>query len=46
MRRAAAEKGMPELESTNLKVAFLTHLHSDHTAGFRVYSSLKWFRFL
>ena len=34
VRRAAAEKGMPELESTNLKVAFLTHLHSDHTAGY------------
>src|SRR5207244_10688958 len=36
MRRAAAaaEKGTPELESTNLKVAFLTHLHSDHTAGY------------
>ena len=36
VRRAAgaAEKGTPELESTNLKVAFLTHLHSDHTAGY------------
>ena len=31
---AAAEKGTPELESTTLKVAFLTHLHSDHTAGY------------
>jgi len=31
---AAAEKGMPQLESTNLKIAFLTHLHSDHTAGY------------
>ena len=31
---AAAEKGTPQLESTNLKVAFLTHLHSDHTAGY------------
>jgi len=31
---AAAENGTPELESTNLKVAFLTHLHSDHTAGY------------
>jgi ribonuclease Z len=31
---AAAEKGTPELESTNLKTAFLTHLHSDHTAGY------------
>jgi len=31
---AAAEKGTLELESTNLKIAFLTHLHSDHTAGY------------
>src|SRR6266849_1160206 len=31
---AAAEKGTAQLESTNLKVAFLTHLHSDHTAGY------------
>ena len=31
---AAAEKGAPQLESTNLKIAFLTHLHSDHTAGY------------
>ena len=31
---AAAEKGTPPLESTNLKIAFLTHLHSDHTAGY------------
>ena len=34
---AAAEKGTPELESTNLKVAFLTHLHSDHTTELDVY---------
>jgi len=31
---AAAEKVTPQLESTNLKIAFLTHLHSDHTAGY------------
>lgn len=31
---AAAEKGTPQLESTNLKIAFLTHLHSDHTVGY------------
>ena len=31
---AAAEKGRPELDSTNLKIAFLTHLHSDHTTGY------------
>jgi glyoxylase-like metal-dependent hydrolase (beta-lactamase superfamily II) len=36
VRRAAtaAEKGTPQLESTNLRIAFLTHLHSDHTAGY------------
>ena len=32
--RAYLVDGTPELESTNLKVAFLTHLHSDHTAGY------------
>ncbi len=31
---AAAAQGTPQLESTNLKVAFLTHLHSDHTTGY------------
>jgi len=31
---AAAAQGTPQLESTNLKIAFLTHLHSDHTAGY------------
>ena len=31
---AAAEKGTPQLEAANLKIAFLTHLHSDHTAGY------------
>ena len=30
---AAAEKGIRGLEAKNLKTAFLTHLHSDHTAG-------------
>lgn len=37
VRRAAAaqrDKGIAELEPTNIKVAFLTHLHSDHTAGY------------
>lgn len=37
VRRAAAarlDKGIRELESTNLRVVFLTHLHSDHTAGY------------
>ena len=31
---AAAAKGTPELDARNLKIAFLTHLHSDHTAGY------------
>ncbi len=30
---AAARKGVTELNSTNLKIAFVTHLHVDHTAG-------------
>jgi ribonuclease BN (tRNA processing enzyme) len=35
VRRAAAarDKGMKALEPTNLKIAFLTHLHADHTLG-------------
>lgn len=37
VRRAAAakiDKGITELEPANLRVVFLTHLHSDHTAGY------------
>ncbi|HXG93862.1 MAG TPA: MBL fold metallo-hydrolase [Blastocatellia bacterium] len=36
VRRAAAanEKGVKGLAVENLKTAFVTHLHSDHTAGF------------
>lgn len=37
VRRAAAarmDKGIDELEPANIHVAFLTHLHSDHTAGY------------
>jgi ribonuclease BN (tRNA processing enzyme) len=30
---AAREKGIQALKPTNLKIAFLTHLHSDHTLG-------------
>ena len=35
VRRAtsALRKGVTGLDSVNLKIAFLTHLHSDHTAG-------------
>ncbi|HXN22585.1 MAG TPA: MBL fold metallo-hydrolase [Candidatus Dormibacteraeota bacterium] len=31
---AAAAQGTPALEVTKLTVAFLTHLHSDHTVGY------------
>jgi ribonuclease BN (tRNA processing enzyme) len=36
VRRAAAarNKGVKALEPTNLKIGFITHLHSDHTLGF------------
>ena len=37
VRRAKAavlERGITPLEPANLKVAFVTHLHSDHTAGY------------
>jgi ribonuclease BN (tRNA processing enzyme) len=36
VRRAAAahQKGVNALAVVNLRVAFLTHLHSDHTAGY------------
>jgi ribonuclease BN (tRNA processing enzyme) len=30
---AAITKGIPALKPENLKIAFTTHLHSDHTAG-------------
>lgn len=31
---AAAAKGYPAINPINIKVAFVTHLHSDHTAGY------------
>ncbi|MGH2436620.1 MAG: MBL fold metallo-hydrolase [bacterium] len=37
IRRAKAaviERGVSALEPTNLRVAFVTHLHSDHTVGY------------
>ncbi len=37
VRRAAAaqlDRGIAALEPSNLRVVFLTHLHSDHTAGY------------
>ncbi len=32
--QAVLERGIKALEPGNLKVAFVTHLHSDHTAGY------------
>jgi ribonuclease BN (tRNA processing enzyme) len=37
VRRAKAaviERGITALEPTNLRIAFVTHLHSDHTVGY------------
>ena len=31
---AASQKGVKGLSVVNMRVAFLTHLHSDHTAGY------------
>jgi ribonuclease BN (tRNA processing enzyme) len=31
---AARKKGVEGLEPVNLKIGFITHLHSDHTIGF------------
>src|SRR5690242_8961260 len=31
---AASKKGVRGLEPANLRIAFFTHLHSDHTLGF------------
>ena len=33
-KAAVVEKGIKALEPTNLRVAFVTHLHSDHTVGY------------
>ena len=33
-KAAAFDKGVTALEPTNLTVAFVTHLHSDHTVGY------------
>ncbi|MCZ6760148.1 MAG: MBL fold metallo-hydrolase [Gemmatimonadetes bacterium] len=30
---AAAQNGTPQLDPANLRIAFITHLHSDHTIG-------------
>jgi ribonuclease BN (tRNA processing enzyme) len=44
VRRAAAarNKGVKALEPTNLKIAFITHLHSDHTLGFADLMLTPW----
>jgi ribonuclease BN (tRNA processing enzyme) len=38
VRRAAAarQKGIAALNPTNIRHAFVTHLHSDHTVGYRI----------
>jgi ribonuclease BN (tRNA processing enzyme) len=33
-KAAVADRGIPALEPTNLRIAFVTHLHSDHTVGY------------
>jgi ribonuclease BN (tRNA processing enzyme) len=33
-KSAAADRGIAALEPTNLRVAFVTHLHTDHTVGY------------
>lgn len=33
-KAAAVDRGIRALEPTNLQVAFVTHLHSDHTVGY------------
>jgi ribonuclease BN (tRNA processing enzyme) len=33
-KSAAVDKGITALEPVNLRVAFVTHLHSDHTVGY------------
>jgi ribonuclease BN (tRNA processing enzyme) len=45
VRRAEAamfDKGIKALEPANLTVAFLTHLHSDHTVGYRDLIFTPW----
>ncbi len=33
-KAAVADRGITALEPTNLRVVFVTHLHSDHTVGY------------
>jgi ribonuclease BN (tRNA processing enzyme) len=39
---AAAAKGIPALDPSKIQVAFLTHLHSDHTAGLPDLMLIPW----
>lgn len=39
---AALKKEIPAVEPGNLKVAFVTHLHSDHTAGYSDLILMGW----
>jgi ribonuclease BN (tRNA processing enzyme) len=39
---AAASKGIPALKAPNLKIVFVTHLHSDHTIGLPDLISTPW----
>jgi ribonuclease BN (tRNA processing enzyme) len=36
------DKGIPALEPTSLRVAFVTHLHSDHTVGYPDFILTPW----
>jgi ribonuclease BN (tRNA processing enzyme) len=39
---AAAEKGIAALDPAKITVAFITHLHSDHTAGYPDLMLMPW----
>jgi len=39
---AAYQKGVKALHSSNLKTAFITHLHSDHTVGYPDFIFTPW----
>jgi ribonuclease BN (tRNA processing enzyme) len=45
VRRAKAaviDRGIKALEPTNLRIAFVTHLHSDHTVGYADFILTPW----
>lgn len=39
---AAAAKGYPAVDPARIKIAFVTHLHSDHTAGYPDLILMPW----